>query len=209
MKETDEARVAALLEGSTERRNLEFKSPFSWSDLDRLWLRERTIRAILAMSNTPNGGNIVIGVDENERKQPRLTGMSAAEIASFENGEAIKGTVDSFASLGTEFEVSIGLFQARTFVIITVSEFDRRPVICARDGELTGKAGDEKRVLRKGDIYTRSRRGEPRSDRITDNELDELLDLWASKRPPTARPPVASTDDRSEDLYNDALKELL
>lgn len=47
-----------------EQRGVEFKSPGAFTDVP---LNARVIRAMLVMSNTPDGGAIVVGVNESEQ----------------------------------------------------------------------------------------------------------------------------------------------
>ena len=94
----------ALIEAGHEMRNLEFKQPFKWSDDNSIWLREKVIKAVLGFSNTKDGGNIVIGVTENDNSPPARVGLSTPELRSFSYDDT-KGQIDSFGSSEISFMV--------------------------------------------------------------------------------------------------------
>lgn len=204
-----EESIAALLEGSAERRTLEFKPAFSWADPERLWLKEAVTRAVLGMTNNVGGGTIVLGV-EQDAGVPVLKGMPPDCLTSFANFDAIKKFVDSFASLGTDFDISRGHFGGADFVVLTVKEFDRRPVICLKDGESQKTDGKRRQQLRRNAIYCRPRRGEPQTAEVTDAELEELIWAWATKRRADGLVlrESATAPETLQALYLDKLKDL-
>jgi hypothetical protein len=159
--------------GLAERRNLEFKPPFDWSAEKDVWVREKVIRAMLAMTNTPTGGVIIVGIDA-QSGSPILKGLTANQLASFGNFEAIKSTVDGFASMATDFTISRGAWESKELLVVAVTEFSRRPVLCRKNGQSID-------VLRERDLYVRPQKGEPRSDRMSELELEEIVGLAMSK----------------------------
>ena len=61
MKEITKEQIAVLLEAGYETRSIEYKAPFLWSDNNSRWLKEKVVRAVLGMTNTRTGGQIIIG----------------------------------------------------------------------------------------------------------------------------------------------------
>ena len=63
-----------------ESRNQEFKRTMNWDDDNTKY---KIVKAILAMSNTRNGGNILIGIEETEEKRFLGVGMTESDFDSF------------------------------------------------------------------------------------------------------------------------------
>lgn len=163
----------SLKEAGYERRNVEFKSPFIWGDTASVWLQENVIRAVLGFANTKDGGDIIIGIGEDDNKKPVLTGLEDAQVTSF-NYDSVKGVIDSFASPYINLDIRIAEEEGKRFVVIRVSEFDDIPIICRKDGQ-------NQNVLKRGDIYCRSRSGSPATIRVTEAELREIIELAIDK----------------------------
>lgn len=66
MKKLTEIKIQEILQGNAENLNTEFKATFDFNT--NIWMREKLIRSIFAMSNTRDGGDIVIGIKEKENK---------------------------------------------------------------------------------------------------------------------------------------------
>ncbi len=135
-----------LLEGGAERRNLEFKPSFDWNDDRSLWLREKVIQAILGFSNTPLGGVLLLGIEGDSTGTPRPVGLTEAHRRSFDT-EAFKSRIDGFASSATVFQHGVGDFEKVSLLVIQVSEFERRPIICKKNGS------HQDRILCEGEVY--------------------------------------------------------
>jgi predicted HTH transcriptional regulator len=172
MQKLDEAQIKQWLSMGSERRDLEFKSPFTWTDTSSIWLQEKVICAILAMSNTRNGGVIIIGV--NEKNVP--IGMTDTQVKSFENYEDIKRLVDGFASLATDFEIYLAETDKRKFVVFIVRDFYETPIICRKNGDVSVD------VLKQDKIYARSLKAQYSSKMADVFELTEIINLAVDKQ---------------------------
>lgn len=176
MNKIDPKKLVSLLEVAYELRNREFKSPFSWADPSQgaLWLREKITRTVLGMTNTPFGGDVVIGVEEDEKKGLRLVGLTDDQLKSFQDYDGIKGFIDGFSSLATNFDIYWGDYKSQNYVVLTIQEFDEMPVVCRKNGQSSG-------VMTKDDIYSRSKKAPYSTIKATDLEIREIVRMAADK----------------------------
>lgn len=177
MKILSEEGFQKIIEAGYESRNLEFKPGFSWSDSDSLWLREKIIQTMLGMANTHDGGSIIVGINEKDNK-PEFVGITAEQLATFKY-DGIKGVVDSFASSSLSFDLAQATYKSKKYLVISVSDFDELPIICKNDGQYKSSGGEY--LLRRGDVYTRSRSGPPATIRVTEVEMREIIDIAVDK----------------------------
>jgi len=177
MQKYEAEEMRRLMEtADSERRDQEFKVAFSWNDKKALWLKECVIRAALGLTNTPSGGRIIIGIEEDEAKRPVINGVSKEQRQSFEAIETIKDEIDSFSSVPISFDIGWGEYEQNglaSLVIISVSEFDEMPAICRRNGK-TDK-------LRQGDVYSRKKKGAAATVRVTEDEMREIIRMATDK----------------------------
>lgn len=164
MKEILEGVIEQTLQGNSENLNLEFKSTFDFEE--NIWARERLIRSILAMSNTRDGGYILIGVEENLDKSLNLSGINEAHLQLFKTKiEDLKSKVESFSSSPVSYEVGLGEYKGKKFILISVTEFLINPLICRKNGE------HKEKHLEEGAIYIRTLKDKPSSIKLT-NPVD-------------------------------------
>lgn len=153
----------ALLQGAEETANIEFKTAVDWSV--RLFVKD-----ILAMSNTLDGGKIIVGIEDRTLNR---VGLSNAQIETFIS-DVMKDQVKPFADPLVAFRCDVvqdkdGL----NFVVIDVNSFEEIPVICAKDGH----------DVNAGDIYFRPRSGRPRSERVTaSTDMREIVEASVARR---------------------------
>ena len=158
---TDE--FETLVQGAEETANIEFKTAVDWSA--RLFVRD-----ILAMSNTLDGGKIIVGIED--RTLVRV-GLSEAQIATFVP-DTMKDQIKTFADPLVTFRCNVvqdknGLM----FVVLDVNSFEEIPVICAKDGH----------DVNAGNIYFRPRSGRPRSERVTASaDMREIIEASIARR---------------------------
>ncbi len=159
----DTEALEALLGGAEETPNLEFKCASEWSA--RLFLKD-----ILAMANTLDGGQIVVGIEDNTLARQ---GLSEQQAASYDP-DIMRDQIRPFADPHVQFRRHVVVDAAgMTFVVIDVSSFEELPVICSRDGH----------DVNEGVVYFRSRRGRPRSERIgTSAEMREVIEASIARR---------------------------
>ena len=168
-----------------EEVNIEYKDSMSWNDrMTKLW----TIRAILALANSPGKGFLIFGVkQEGEEFIPR--GMQDAHYRSFKH-DSISKKLRSYADPCPEIKVhshELDLIEGdkkkmNKFIIITVEESNILPVICLKtERKNRDNPSFLKNIeLRKSAVYIR--RGTPvESAEIVDShEWRELIDKIAS-----------------------------
>jgi len=204
MKQLSEDQIAQLLESGYELRNIEYKPPFNWTDKKATWVRERTIRALLAMTNTRSGGQVIIGVEVKNDKSVNLKGVSDAELKSFEDYDGIKGGVDGFSFTNTDFDISWGKHENKRYVVFTVHEFSEIPVICRKNG-------DSKGILTTFDIYSRSKKAPYGSIKATDAELREMIHMAVDKEKAEhkTRGLIRKSTVSPEEFYKKQVKDLI
>lgn len=161
-----------------EQRATEFKGPGTSSDKQFL---AKVIRAMLGMSNKPDGGVVVIGVDEDGLElQP--TGLSAEELRTW-TYDTLATHVSAHADPYLDFRLETIWMDDKVFVVVTVNQFDMLPVICKKD--CFG-------VLRKGALYVRPRAGRVETVEVPSHvEMREILQIAAEA---IAREIIASNE---------------
>lgn len=132
----------------------------------------KVVRATLGLANRRNGGSIIIGVDSHDRKITPV-GLSAEEVASWDDYDTLADAIAPYADPSVSFEVEVHEFDGKQFVLLIVEEFKEMPVLCARD------SGDKD--LRKGACYVRTHRKPETMEIPSQTEMRELLDLAAEK----------------------------
>jgi len=133
-----------LITHGREERNLEYKRDVSWKDTT---IQAKLIKSILAMSNIPNGGAIVIGV-EQKGEEFTPNGLSDGNLKTFTQ-DSLSSRVSTFADPYVEITVTHVSYESANYVVIQVMEFAEIPVLCKRDG---------KEGLSIGHLYTRPHR---------------------------------------------------
>lgn len=124
------------------------------------------------MSNLPDGGYVIIGVEKDGNESYVPTGMTEAEAGTYEYDKVLE-TCNLFADPYVSIEIKILQYDTKKLVAIHVFEFVEMPVICKRssyDG-----------ILESGRIYVRPFRKPESSSNITSNELREIIELASKK----------------------------
>jgi predicted HTH transcriptional regulator len=176
MREVTESVLEQLFQGNSENLSLEFKSSFDFDG--NSWARERLIRSILAMSNTRNGGSIVIGVLENADKSFDFQGLEAAHFLLIKSKEDdLKSKVESFSSSPVSYEIISGQYKGKNFVIFNVNEFTLNPLVCRKNGEHKDK------ILEEGAIYVRTLKDKPSCIKLTNSvDIQDFLERSVDKQ---------------------------
>ncbi len=157
------------IEAGEETRHREYKQSQSWDDKE---FRAKIVRSILAMANTPDGGAVVIGMRQDDDGSFLKDGIDPEHRKTL-GFEEMRDWVDRYADPFADFSIRAHEEDGKSFLIITVREFDQHPVICKRDGP----SG-----LEKGAIFVRTRNRRPESARIPDHvHLRELIDRAIDK----------------------------
>lgn len=167
------------------------------------------------MSNIPNGGRIIIGVSDNLGVYT-VTGMEDSHFQSF-NQDVVCDHVGKYAEPFVTVQVQKVYEGEQRFVVMTVEEFEEKPVICKKNYTITTAKGEEF-LLRNGDIYTRTIGTKPQSTKISSySDLREIIDMAVRKgvkvflmNAKQAGLSAEFTTVRSdEDRFNEQLKDFL
>jgi predicted HTH transcriptional regulator len=150
-----------------EERNLEYKASLDWADEDA---KAKLTKSALAMANIRDGGAVVLGVRKHgEQYTPE--GMHPEHAHSFTQ-DGVAAHVSEFADPFVELTISHVPYDGKNFVVIQVEEFAELPVICRKDG---------RENLRRGAVYTRSRRMHETAEVRSQAEMREILDMAVEK----------------------------
>jgi len=117
-----------------ETSGTDFKAACKW-DGD---YRVKLTKDIAAMANTRDGGNIIIGIDEDRRAGPTLTGLSADQLASFDVTKVGEYVNSRFAP-DIRVRVERPIVDGKPLIVIVVNEFDEQPHVCTKEGVCNGK----------------------------------------------------------------------
>lgn len=165
----NEAEFGELIQLRKEGRSLEFKGPNPWKATE---FKAKIAKSILAFTNVRDGGRIIIGAHENDDDTYEFSGMMEEDLDTW-NYDEVASFVSEYADPFVEFTLDRPVYRKKTFVVVTVAEFNEIPVICKRDGLAN---------LRRGAIYTRTYRMPESAEVPTQTELREILDLAMEKR---------------------------
>lgn len=177
--------LTSILSGAAETRQLEFKEGFNWEAQGSSKLREELIKAILAMSNTPGGGLVIIGVRTDTRtKAVFLEGLSDNDAESFgKNQEQIKTIVHNYCQRPIDFEIKSERYPedgAKWFIVFQVSEFSRWPTVTAKSGKVMEDNGKSK-VIEYHAVYTRSKLAQWSSVKAGPREIEDIVETAVKK----------------------------
>ena len=170
------ADVEAILAQDRETRNLEVKGPGPRTEAH---LIGRVTRAAMAMGNLRDGGQIVIGIDNNTlaTMQP---GLHPNQLASWLSYDDLAQKMAEYSEPPVRFDShSEQLTSGANVVILDVHEFDYSPHVCKRQLDSPGGGAP---ILRRGGLYVRSRRMPQSIEVSTELEMREVLDLGMEKR---------------------------
>ncbi len=177
--------LLSVFSGATESRNLEFKEGFNWEAEDSKKIRDELIKAILAMSNTPGGGFIILGIKTDTKKKKIYTdGFGIKDAQSFiKNEELIKKAVHDYCSRPLEMDIQSELHpddSKKAFVIIQVEEFEKWPTVTSKPS--TTKEDNKKiPVIEHHAIYTRSKLAQWSSIKAGPQEIEDIVETSVKK----------------------------
>lgn len=164
MQDLDPVVIDTILYGSGESRNIEFKPAFDWDTKEAPKNQKaETTRALLALSNTPGGGYVIIGITQirnNQGKTETLKkiGVSDEVLKSYGNPDVIGRFVSNYTSYRVKFEIQSSEVsisgEQRRFIAIKVKESTKAlPVICKKE-YIDQKS--HKQWLKEGAVYIRA-----------------------------------------------------
>lgn len=145
-----------------ETSKIEFKRSMPWNGKN-----SGIIKDILALSNTPGGGYIIIGVEEDKLNNKLIaTGMQKEHIESY-NSDDICDQIARYADPEVVIKIKHYEKDSKEYIFIEIDEFENFPIICKRSNQELG--------LYSGDIYYRTKKGKPSSAKI--NHHDDLREI--------------------------------
>lgn len=159
--------VELILHGA-EERNLEYKASMNWNEVET---KSKVTRAAMSMANIRDGGVIIFGVNEISRGVFEPCGMSPEDADSF-NQDDVQSSVNKYADPFVDMTVDRVEYRGRSFIVIQVSEFEELPVVTKKSGV----------NIKRGEIYTRSRRKNESAPVSSQTEMREILEISFDKR---------------------------
>jgi hypothetical protein len=166
-----------FIEAAGESANIDAKGPMEWDGGEA---SAGLTKDILALANCRDGGVIVVGKSEPQPGKLVLTGLSDPQAAAFETTK-VATWVNNHCSPPVNLVCYRQEYQARTFIVIAVSEFHDVPVICTKQHEVASSGKSPKVLLRKGAVYVRTANAES-SPLSSVEELRQLIGLATIKR---------------------------
>jgi predicted HTH transcriptional regulator len=125
--------MKGILSSPRESRALEFKPSFSWPSKDDLLSNpkaQEVIEATLAMSNLPDGGKIILGVENSSQTDKTLIckGVTAEHLKTYDQ-DVIFNIVRNCGDPEPSFQILNVLWNGMHFVVFAVQRFTFTPVI--------------------------------------------------------------------------------
>ena len=136
-----------------ESRSFEVKGHGSITDKHYV---ARVVRAVMAMGNLRDGGQICLGIDA-DRIAAMSPGLGPAEVAEWTNFDNVSDQVAKYSDPPAAFHLHhFTLSSGAEVVVLDVEEFDTDLHICKKDFQ---------GVLQAGQTYVRPR-GKPQSSQV-------------------------------------------
>jgi len=168
--------ISGILESPNESKSVEFKPSISWPNrIDGIQQNNKIqeiIKSILAMSNTRDGGKIILGIERDDKeKKYLLKGMNKDDLKTYDQ-DLIFEHVRNFGVPEPKFQVLNVVYNSKNFVVFAVQSFVFAPIICKNNRNLN--------QLEHAAIYIRT--DKPETKKITDpSEMREIIDLAIEK----------------------------
>lgn len=177
--------LTSVFSGAAETRRLEFKEGFNWEAQKSAKLKDELIKAILAMSNTPGGGTIILGVRSDTKKKKIFPkGFSEKDARSFiKNDEHIKVAVHNYCLRPIDFDVQLKPHpedKNRKFVIFQIQEFSKWPTITVKPSKTKEDSGKFP-VIEYHAIYARSKLAQWSSAKAGPQEIEDIVEIAVKK----------------------------
>lgn len=174
-----EAELAARIAVGYEQAGIEFKSAASTKDK---WIFAKIVRACLAMANRRDGGYVVIGVKEGADKSLEPEGLTAEQVTTWRDYDAVVHKINSYAQPSIELDIFARVVDGKLIVVVQVHEFELVPVLCSAQFDyINDRTGKPETILRRGACYVRSRQKPETAEIPGEQEMRTLLDLATSK----------------------------
>jgi len=205
--------IESIFSSLNESRSVEFKPSVPWpkdrNEFQGAHKAQEIAKSILAMSNSRDGGKVVLGVElDATTKSYVLKGMAPKDLISYDQ-DLIYQQVRNFGRPEPRFQVVNVERGAMNFIVFAVQPFILAPIICNNPWNLP--------KLEAAAIYIRSDKPETKKvsdpvemkelvDAVVDRELEgfsgRVQKLFGASRP---APPQGKTDRAR---FDDEIKDL-
>src|SRR5579872_6636683 len=151
-KDVIEQAVREAINLLSELPGIEFKSSGPFNKL-----KYAIAKAAQGISNTRDGGYIIVGVKQKQGAPTILQGVDQGIVRTFDP-ESVRELVNRFASPAIEVQtVTVTHVDKtnveKTFIAIAVPPFSRTPTVCRSDTPSSGVYKEDE--MRRGDVYIR------------------------------------------------------
>ena len=186
MRVIEEKDLLPYITGRDESRNLEFKPGFVWNDLSSRKIQEEVIKAVIALSNTPQGGDIVLGIKVKAgNSKIILEGVQQTHIKYFtDNYEKVEQEIHKYCSRTPRFEIVSGSAhvaeEMKDFILIRVEEYFDMPILTIEHGKEKEDNG-KSFVISSDTLYIRTQNAPWSSRKATYREFEETITYAADK----------------------------
>lgn len=165
--------ITRILSAPNESKAVEFKPSIEWPQkIDTLQNSDKAqeiIKSILAMSNSRDGGKIILGVEKDApTKKYTLKGMNPSELSTYDQ-DLIFQQARNFGTPEPKFEILNVEYEKMNFIVFAIQVFAFTPIICKNPKNKLNKLDDAA-------VYIRT--DKPESKKVTDPlEMAEIIDL--------------------------------
>ncbi len=166
-----EEELGAYFAFGREQRRVEFKTAGARNDPPFF---ARVARAMMAMSNTRDGGLVVIGIDDDSLEPVDFLGDALDTWRHDEIADLLK----EYAAPFVEFDERVVPFKGKSCLVIRVSEFSDQPVVCVKEFQRPSTG----MILQRGSVYVRPLHKSESVPVQSEVDMRELLELAAEKR---------------------------
>ena len=160
---------------TSENENIDAKGPMVW---DGAVESAKLAKDIAAFANSRDGGVLVIGKSELDNGSFDLVGLSEKQAKSFETTK-VANWVNSRFDPPIRLQCHRVEHDGKTFVILTVAEFEEVPAICTKSFQDPVKS--KAHHIRERTIYVRNSNAES-APLSTADDLRKLIGIATGKR---------------------------
>ena len=129
------------------------------------------------MSNRRDGGQIIIGIDEDKTNHRFIqSGLDESQFSSW-SSDYLNSQFVKFTEPYIKFTLDNTEYNGKKFVAINIQEFDQVPVICKKD--YSDKSGNT--IIREGAFYVKTFGIPESNEKVNYIELRTLFELATQK----------------------------
>jgi len=167
--------IQGILLSPNETRSVELKPCMDWPS-DRTALQnhlkaQEIIVSILAMSNTADGGLIIVGVKKDTEGKYSLEGVKEESLATYDQDNIFE-QVRSCGDPEPQFEVLNIAYESKNYIVFDVKSFAFTPIVSRNSKNLP--------KLDSGFMYIRTFKPESKKA-VTPTDVRSIVDLSVEK----------------------------